>query len=214
MKANPECLILEDEPRRLEALRIAVHHHGMHPMPAPSASKALSILENAELTTRPVLAIIDINLRFASDQDHDAFEVLRSLYDRYPECLTVVYSAGLSEARLRAEVTRSHPRAYVQDKDHDGDDELFLRLTHLLTKRIGDLVLDEGTVRHDGGAEHHHRIAVALMLNHPKAVTVAGDSASRAVRRFRQWLDDNGSVVSLRGTGTHKFRLEVADAPQ
>src|SRR4029077_8487210 len=93
----------------------------------------------------------------------------------------------------------------------DGDISLVERVARLLDQRVGDLRVQEGTVvihvpTHD---EHHHREAVRLVVHHPEIVTFHSDTATKAVRRFGEWLAKHNSRVTLISHGTRKSRLTV-----
>ena len=164
MRANAEVLILEDDSQTLEELRQHFVAKKLHPLGARSASRALSMMENNSDSTRPVLAVIDWDLSKASDSNWSSGDVLARLFRDLGDCLVVVYSANIDSFRVRSEIQRAHPRAWLHDK-RDGYDSLIARVDRVLDQGVGDLLVHDGSVvihvpTHE---EHHHREAVLLV---------------------------------------------------
>ncbi len=57
--------------------------------------------------------------------------------------------------------------------------------------------------------QHHHREAIRLVVHHPDIVTFHSDTATKAVRRFGEWLHSHNSAVRLVSHGNRKYRLSV-----
>jgi DNA-binding response OmpR family regulator len=212
MRANPEVLIVEDDAATLQQL--AAHFEGkrFHPLAARSATRALSLLEHNSASSRPVLAIVDWDLRHAPDGRWNSADVLSRLAHELSECLVIVYSQNIDAFAVRSQIHRAHPKAWLHDK-RDGDDSLVQRVSRLLQQTVGDLRVHEGSlvVHMPTLDEHHHREAVRLVLHHPEIVTFHSDTATKAVRRFGEWLTRHGSSVRLVSLGNRKYRLAVAD---
>ena len=211
MRANPEILILEDDAETLDRLRDHFTRKRFHPLASRSASRAITMLQNNLQSSRPVLAIVDWDLSKAPDQSVSSGQVLARLARELADCLVIVYSQNIDAFQVRSQVQRAHPRAWLHDK-RDGDASLLLRIDRLLDKTVGDLRVHEGTVvmHRPSGHEQHHREAVRLVVHHPAMVTFHSDTATKAVRRFGDWLTQHQSSVRLVSHGNRKYRLEVA----
>jgi hypothetical protein len=211
VRANPEILILEDDPETLDRLRGHFSSKRFHPLASRSASRSLSMLENNMYSSRPVLAIVDWDLSKAPDHDAGSNEVLVRLARELPDCLVVVYSQNIDAFHVRSEIQRAHPRAWLHDK-RDGDASLLQRIDRMLDQTVGDLRVEGGTVviHLPSGDEHHHREAIRLLVHYPSVVTFHSDTATKAVRRFGEWLNRHGSMVTLVSHGNRKYRLQVA----
>lgn len=213
MRANPEILILEDDPETLDRLRGHFVKRRFHPLASRSAARSLTILENNQQSSRPVLAIVDWDLSKAPDRDASSTEVLLRLARELPDCLVVVYSQNIDAFHVRSDIQRAHPRAWLHDK-RDGDESLLQRIDRMLDQTVGDLRVEGGTVviHIPSGKEHHHREAIRLAVHYPSIVTFHSDTATKAVRRFGDWLQERGSMVKLISHGNRKYRLEVGMA--
>ena len=208
MRANAEVLILEDDPETLEELRAHFMRRHFHPLGARSAVHAVASLRNNAASTRPVLAIVDWDLSKSPDQSLTSSDVLSLLARELPDCLTIVYSANIDSFRVRSEIHRSHPRAWLHDK-RDGEESLIARVDRMLDPAVEDLrIVDGSLVLHiPSMAEHHHREAVRLVMHHPEMVTFHSDTATKAVRRFGDWLTRSGSTAAVVSHGNRKYRL-------
>jgi hypothetical protein len=109
---------------------------------------------------------------------------------------------------VRSEIHRAHPRAWLHDK-RDGDASLMERVDRILDQTVADLCVKEGSVviHLPTLAEHHHREAVRLVVHHPEIVTFHSDTATKAVRRFGEWLTRQGSALVVVSHGNRKYRL-------
>ena len=189
MRANPEVLILEDDAETLDELQNHFTRKRFHPLGARSASRALSLLENNRYSSRPVLAIIDWDLGKAPDRSASSGDVLSRLARELRECPVIVYSQNIDAFNVRSQIQRSHPRALLHDK-RDGDASLLERIDRMLDRTVGDLRIHDGTVvvHLPTLDQHHHREAIRLVVHHPDIVTFHSDTATKAVRRFGEWL--------------------------
>ena len=211
MRANAEVLLVEDDVSTLEQLRGHFARKRFHLLAATSATRAISLIENNMASSRPVLAIVDWDLSKSSDNRWNSGDVLARLARDIADCLVIVYSQNIDGFRVRSEIHRAHPRAWLHDK-RDGEVSLVERVSRLLDQRVGDLRVDGGTVvihmpSHD---EHHHREAVRLVVHHPEIVTFHSDTSTKAVRRFGDWLQRHRSCVRLVSLGNRKYRLAVS----
>jgi DNA-binding response OmpR family regulator len=215
MRANAEVLLLEDDAETLEELRRHFTGKRFHPLAARSASRAVSMMENNERSTRPVLAVIDWDLSKAPDSQWSSGDVLARLSRDLSDCLVIVYSANIDSFRVRSEIQRAHPRAWLHDK-RDGHASLMARVDRVLEQRVGDLRVQDGTVviHVPTHAEHHHREAVRLVVHHPDIVTLHSDTATKAVRRFGAWLAQHGSNATVVSHGNRKYRLALLEDEQ
>lgn len=212
MRANPEALLLEDDAQTLEELRLHFAKKRFYPLAARSATRALSMLENNSDSSRPVLAVIDWDLRHAPDAHltRTSGAVLERLSRDFGECLVIVYSQNIDAFGVRSDIYRAHPRAWLHDK-RDGLQSLMVRIDRMLDQQVGDLRVHDGTavVHMPTQAEHHHREAVRLVVHHPDIVTFHSDTATKAVRRFGDWLQRHESMVHIVSLGNRKYRLTV-----
>jgi DNA-binding response OmpR family regulator len=212
MRANPEVLIVEDDAETLEQLSGHFASRRFHPLTARTATRALSLLDNNRQSTRPVLAIVDWDLSRAPDGRWNSADVLSRLARDVAECLVIVYSQNIDAFTVRSEIQRAHPRAWLHDK-RDGDASLAQRVSRLMQQTVGDLRVHEGSlvIHIPTLDEHHHREAVRLVIHHPEIVSFHSDTATKAVRRFGDWLQRHDSSVRLVSLGNRKYRLHVSD---
>lgn len=208
MRANVEVLILEDDAETLDELRTHFARKRFHPLASRSALHAVTALRNNAESTRPVLAVVDWDLSKAPDQSLTSGDVLSLLARERPDCLTVVYSANIDSFRVRSEIHRAHPRAWLHDK-RDGNESLIERVDRMLDRTVEDLRVAQGSmvIHLPTMAEHHHREAVRLVVHHPELVTFHSDTATKAVRRFGEWLDRQGSAMTVVSHGNRRYRL-------
>src|ERR1700738_2618891 len=116
MRANAEVLIVEDDAEPLEELRVHFSRKHFHPLATRSAARAVNALRNNAESARPVLAVVDWDLSKAPDQSLTSGDVLALLARELSDCLTIVYSANIDSFRVRSEIHRAHPRAWLPDK--------------------------------------------------------------------------------------------------
>ncbi len=210
MRANAEVLIVEDDAETLEELRAHFARKHFHPLATRSAAHAIAVLGNNAASTRPVLAVVDWDLSKAPDQSLTSIDVLSLLSRQLSDCLTIVYSANIDSFRVRSEIHRAHPRAWLHDK-RDADLSLIERVDRMLDRTVEDLCIRDGSmvIHLPTLSEHHHREAVRLVVHHPEIVTFHSDTATKAVRRFGEWLNRTGSRVSVVSHGNRRYRLQV-----
>jgi molybdopterin converting factor small subunit len=208
MRANVEVLILEDDAETLDELRAHFSRKRFHPLAARSAAHAVTALRNNAESTRPVLAVVDWDLSKAPDQSLTSGDVLALLARERSDCLTIVYSANIDSFRVRSEIHRAHPRAWLHDK-RDGESSLLERVDRMLDQTVEDLRVTQGSmvIHLPTLAEHHHREAVRLVVHHPELVTFHSDTATKAVRRFSDWLERQGSAMTVVSHGNRRYRL-------
>jgi CheY-like chemotaxis protein len=210
MRADPEVLVLEDDPETLEELRRHLAGSGFHPLAVRSAARAVSLLRDGGPASHPVAAIVDWDLSMAPDRSATSADALSVLAGEAPDCLTLVYSANVDHFQVRSEIHRAHPRAWLHDK-REGVGSLVERIGRMLERSVADLRVSGGRwVVHTGtGDEYRHREAVRLLIRHPEVVTLHSDSAARAVRRFARWLELHGSRARVVSQGNRRYRLSV-----
>jgi hypothetical protein len=91
------------------------------------------------------------------------------------------------------------------------------RVDRMLDQVVGDLKVEDGSVviHMPTLDEHHHREAVRLVVHHPDVVTLHSDTATKAVRRFGEWLVNHESTMAVISHGNRKSRLgEASRAPR
>lgn len=201
-------LVLEDDPDQLAAIRGLVENQGLQALPASSPSQALRLIEHVS----PLLAIVDRDMSKATDKDRSSLDVLAALDRRHPTCVVFVYSGAISSLAQQAQVWAAHKSAILHEKRH-GADTLLRRIRQFVTPRVGDLEMRDGAVVHRGtGRAATHRVACALMMAYPRAVTLSLEDQGKAARRFREWLVENDSCVSLLAKGNRLYELSVDEA--
>ncbi|MGO8685860.1 MAG: hypothetical protein ACLQT7_01560 [Candidatus Dormibacteria bacterium] len=212
MKANAEVLLLEDDEEKLAELRGEFAARGLHPLAFRSAGRAIAALRDCGPPTQPLLAIVDWDLTMAPDRTASSTDALCVLARDLPECLVIVYTANADSFRVRSEIQRAHPRAWLHDK-REGDGSLMERVYRMLDHPVADLRVQGGTVvvHIPSRDTYQHREAVRLVIRHPETVTFRSDTATRAVRRFAEWLARHGSPASVVSHGNRRYRLAVAD---
>jgi CheY-like chemotaxis protein len=204
-----EVLVLEDDPEERLQVEGVVSRLRLTPLSAADPGQALERLERH----RPVMAIVDLNMALAPNNDRTVGEVLSRLYERHGGCIPIVYSANARDVMTQDWVASQHAYALIQDK-RDGDSGLRERIGRLLRARFGDLHVSGGRVRHGpSGRDFPHRVAVALLVatRAECAEIVLDDSEGRAARRFERWLrEEVGSEVHVRHDRSH-YQLVVQD---
>ena len=210
MRADAEVLILEDGPETLEGLRRHFERKRFRPLAARSASGAMATLRRGGPAGHPILAIIDWDLSMAPDQSLASSQVLTVLARDFPDCLVVVYTANADSFQVRSGIQRAHPRAWLHDK-RETDASLMQRVDRLLDRSVADLSVVNGSllIHVPTQAEYHHRDAVRLVVRQPEVVTFTSDTATRAVRRFGEWLRRQGSSATVVSHGNRMYRLAV-----
>ncbi len=211
MRANAEVLILEDDAGDPRGAARALLAQALPPAGDPQRRPRGGALRNNAASTRPVLAVVDWDLSKAPDQTLSSGDVLALLARELSDCLTIVYSANIDSFRVRSEIHRAHPRAWLHDK-RDGDRSLIERVERMLDPTVEDLRIKDGSVvlHLPTMAEHHHREAVRLVVHYPEMVTFHSDTATKAVRRFGEWLSQRESRVAVVSHGNRKYRLAAA----
>ena len=198
-------LILEDDPDQLALIRGLVENSGLRAMCAETPSKALRLIERLP----PVLAVVDRDMSKANDQERTSLDVLAALDRRHPTCTVFVYSNAIGTLAQQAQVWAAHKSAILHEKRF-GSDTLLRRIRQFVTPTIGDLEMRDGVVRNRRtGAIVTHRIACALMMSHPRALTLGAADQVKAAQRFREWLNTNSGCVSLVAKGNRLYELAV-----
>jgi hypothetical protein len=213
MKASADVLILEDDPGQLTELQRHFDARGFHPVAVRSAARAISLLRDGG-AARPVLAIVDWDLSMAPDQSASSSDALCILAHEAVDCLVIVYTANVDSFAVRSAIHRAHPRAFLHDK-REGDGSLLARIDRMLDHSVGDLQVHDGAVvvHLPSRATYQHREAVRLVIHHPQVVTLHSETATRAVRRFGEWLAQHGSPARVVSHGNRRYRLTVDERP-
>ena len=149
----------------------------------------------------------------APDQLSSSTDALCVLAHDVAECLVIVYTANANSFRVRSEINRAHPRAWLHDK-REGDNSLMQRVDRMLDRTVADLRIEDGSfvVHIPSQDQCHHREAVRLVIRHPEIVTFHSETATRAARRFGEWLGRHGSPATVVSHGNRRYRLAVTDA--
>jgi hypothetical protein len=208
VKANAEVLLLEDDAEKLDELRRHFASQGFHPLAFRSANRAIRALRDGGPASQPLVAIVDWDLSLAPDQSSSSSDALCVLARDASDCLVIVYTANADSFRVRSEINRAHPRAWLHDK-REGDASLMERVDRMLDHPVADLRVQDGSfvVHLPSQDQCHHREAVRLVIRHPEIVTFHSDTATRAVRRFGDWLARHGSSAIVVSHGNRRYRL-------
>lgn len=198
-------LILEDDPDQLGAIRGLIESSGLRAVCADNPSKALRLMEQLP----PVLAVVDRDMSQANDLDRTSLDVLAALDRRHPTCTVFVFSNAIGTLAQQSQVWAAHKSAILHEKRF-GTETLLRRVRQFVTPTIGDLEMRDGAVRHRRtGAVVTHRVACALMMAYPRALTLAEADQVKAAQRFREWLGKNSSCVQLTAKGNRLYELSV-----
>ena len=198
-------LILEDDPDQLAAIRGLIETNGLRAICAENPSKALRLMEQLP----PVLAVIDRDMSQANDLERTSLDVLAALDHRHPTCTVFVFSNAIGTLAQQAQVWAAHKSAILHEKRF-GTETLLRRVRQFVTPTIGDLEMRDGVVKHRRtGAVVTHRVACALMMAYPRALTLAEADQVKAAQRFREWLGKNSSCVHLAAKGNRLYELSV-----
>ncbi|MFN2466502.1 MAG: response regulator [Candidatus Dormibacteria bacterium] len=198
-------LVLEDDPDQLASIRTLVEGNGLRAVCAENPSKALRLMEQLP----PVLAIVDRDMSKANDRDRTSLDVLAALDRRHPTCTVFVFSNAIGTLAQQSQVWAAHKSAILHEKRF-GEETLLRRIRQFVTPTIGDLQMRDGAVRNRAtGAMVTHRVACALMMAYPRALTLAAADQVKAAQRFRDWLGDNSVCVRLVAKGNRLYELEL-----
>lgn len=213
MSTRPTALVLEDSRSERDQLASLLNGLGLDVWPTDSPQRACEWIDRQRDYD---LAVIDWDMTLSADSNGDTTSrrVLEALARDARETLTVVYARQLGREDINGDVLRAHPAALLHDKRH-GEESLRQRLTKILSPRVGDLELDERYriyVCHvPSGRRFKHRIAFKLMTNYPEPVMIPRDARGPwcGMGRFRKWLRDVGSTVSVvhLGQPSQRYRL-------
>ena len=205
-------LLLEDDSETLAELRGQFASRGFHPLAFRSAARAIAALRDRGPPTQPLLAVVDWDLGMAEDRSASSTDALCVLAGEAPECLVIVYTANVDSFHVRSEIQRAHPRAWLHDK-REGHGSLMQRVSRMLDHPVADLRVRDGSVvvHLPSLDEYRHREAVRLVIRHPEVVTLASETATRAVRRFGDWLARHGSPARVVSHGNRRYRLAVPE---
>lgn len=213
MTTRPTVLVLEDSRAERDGLTTLLNGLGLDVWPTSSLVKACSwIAERRDFD----LAVIDWDMAHSEDGDgkRNSQLVLEALARDARDTLTIVYARNLMRVTVNEDVQRAHPAALLHDKSH-GPDALQQRLVQILSARVGDLELDErfrNHIRHGpSGKFFKHRAAFKLMTHHPRGAVFPRERRAMwmGMNRFRLWLDEVGSSVTVvsMGMATHRYRI-------
>jgi len=212
---RPSALVLEDSRSEREELTSLLSGLGLEVWATSSPVKARSRISRYSDYD---LAVIDWDMSHSEDSidERTSQRVLEVLARDARETLTLVYARDVMRVRVNDAIQRAHPGALVHDKAH-GSLSLQRRLAELLSPHVGDLELDEryrNYVRHvPTGRLYKHRAAFKLVTNHPRDVMILREERAMwsGLDRFRRWLGDVDSVVTVESLGkwTQRYRLVV-----
>jgi CheY-like chemotaxis protein len=198
-------LVLEDDPDQLASIRALIENNGLRAVTAENPSKALRLMEQLP----PVLAVIDRDMSRVSDREHTSLDVLAALDRRHPTCTVFVFSNATSSLAQQAQVWAAHKSAILHEKRF-GTETLLRRIRQFVTPVVGDLEMRDGAVRQrDGDACVTHRVACALMMAYPRALTLATADQVKAAQRFREWLQGNSACIRLTAKGNRLYELTL-----
>jgi DNA-binding NtrC family response regulator len=200
-------LILEDDPDQLNAIRGLMENNGLRAVCAENPSKALRLMEQLP----PVLAVIDRDMSRADDPEHTSLDVLAALDRKHPTCTVFVFSNAVTTLAQQAQVWAAHKSAILHEKRF-GTDTLLRRVRQFATPTVGDIEMRDGAVRQRRTGEVvTHRVACALMMAHPRALTLSTADQVKAAQRFREWLQKHSSCVRLTAKGNRLYELTLDD---
>ncbi|GAC1329027.1 MAG: hypothetical protein NVSMB17_05010 [Candidatus Dormibacteria bacterium] len=198
-------LILEDDADQMESICTLVEGCGLRAVAAHDPSQALRLLQQLP----PVLAIIDRDMSQANDREHTSLDVLAALDRQHPTCTVFVFSNAVSSLAQQAQVWAAHKSAILHEKRF-GSETLLRRVRQFVTPVVGDLQMRDGAVSHRGsGARVTHWVAAALLMAHPRALTLTTADQVKAAQRFREWLGAQQSCVTIVAKGHRLYELSV-----
>lgn len=209
MVERAEALILEDNPREAQLVTVVMSACGLGVVSTRSPQQAIRLLR----THTPALAVVDWNMELSPDSDRTSEAALKELCRLHPDAFCIVFATHVgSDLTLQERIALAHPSAVTHDK-RLGLDSLMTRIQQLLERRIGDLVIERGTVIHlPSGRRFRHRIGVKMILNHPRDFFAARRTAMyQAVYTFKVWLRDQHSSVAVESLHGGYYRLVVRD---
>ena len=218
MTTRPTVLVLEDSRTERDELTTLLNGLGLDVWPTSSITKARNLIAaNPDFD----LAVIDWDMAHSDDSagEPTSQRVLELLAGKSRDTLTIVYARNLMRVTVNADIQRAHPAALLHDKSQ-GADTLEQRLVKILSAQVGDLELDErlrNHVRHiPTGKLFKHRAAFKLMAHYPRDVVFPREMRAMwtGMNRFRLWLDEVGSSVTVvsMGMATHRYRIALRES--
>ncbi|MHB8508429.1 MAG: hypothetical protein ACYDGR_07250 [Candidatus Dormibacteria bacterium] len=204
---SPRALVVEDDEKQRAALVTDLKALGFEVWGRTTHEQAMTALDAEEIVD-PSIAILDLDMSKApaGEPKGSASVVLERLWDRFPACTVYVYSSALDRADVLAKLMLRHPGLHAIDKGRVSPEALRQIIGKTLAVKAGDLEFNAGKVyKVDDplGRAHTHQIAVDLLLHYHRGRPLQvphRESKTRAVRRFRQWLDlveSNMTVVPM-----------------
>lgn len=209
MSRNPgSIIILEDHEPTAKQLAANAKSNGLWPRVFHNSRSLHDRLAAWGEEPHPILAIIDLDMRYASEADRwpSSFDCLHVLARDFNDVVVIVYSGALDSDARRTAVWKAHPKALLHDKGNIS--ELQLRLDGLLTKEVSDFKIYHGLVMHIPSNETFpHEVGARILLAYPGVVHVHGSAEARAAQRFRRWVETHDPKMTVQNQLRHSYRL-------
>jgi CheY-like chemotaxis protein len=228
-------LIVEDVPEELESTRKALDRLGFEVIAARDPASALRRLRTQEsydartglmrweLTqNRPVVAVIDYDMRHAPDQSMSSLDLLRFLFEYSRDCEVVVHTWHATSIEVQDRIARAHPGALLQRK-RDDIEQLAARIEAHVGMRVAEFEIKGRELRmYDPKnpsrllRKFHHHVRYNLVRKYREGIVAATPTEAKIARKFRLELRQLGSTHTVKAMGDFTFKLvpvtELTDA--
>jgi CheY-like chemotaxis protein len=223
---RPLMLIVEDVPEELEATRRALDRLGYEVIAARDPATALRRLRTEEtrdartglmrweLTqNRPVVAVVDYDMRHAPDQSLSSLDLLRFLFDYSRDCEVVVHTWHATSIEVQDRIARAHPGALLQRK-RDDIEQLAARIEAHVGLRVAEFEIKGRELRmYDPQnpsrllRKFNHHVRYNLVRKYREGIVAATPTEAKICRKFRLELRKLGSTHTVMAMGNFSFRL-------
>lgn len=217
MRHAPRALVVEDDESQRNQLEAELLSLGFQVWGRSSHERAMASLDAEEIVD-PSLAILDLDMSKvpAGEPRGNPNVVLERLWDRFPACTVYVYSSALDQADVLARLMLRHPGLHAVDKGRVSLENLREIIRKHVGGAAGDLVFVNGRVQKAGHPNlfHTHQIATDLFLHYRRNKPLQiphRTSKTRAVRRFREWLDQVDSNMTVIPLANWEYQLALRD---
>lgn len=223
---RPLMLIVEDVPEELEATRAGLDRLGFQVIATRDPASALRRLRTEEsrdprtglmrweLTqNRPVVAVIDYDMRHAPDQSATSLDLLRFLFDYARDCEVIVHTWHATSIEVQDRIARAHPGALLQRK-RDNIDQLAARIEAHVGMRVAEFEIKGRELRmYDPNnpnrllRKFNHHVRYNLVRRYREGIVAATPTEAKIARKFRLELRQLGSTHTVKAMGDYSFRL-------
>ena len=223
---RPLMLIVEDVPEELDATRKALDRLGYDVIAARDPATALRRLRTEEsrdgrsglmrweLTlNRPVVAVVDYDMRHAPDQSASSLDLLRFLFEYERDCQVVVHTWHATSIDVQDRIARAHPGALLQRK-RDDVEQLAARIEAHVGLRVAEFEIKGRELRMYDPKDptrlvrkFNHHVRYNLVRKYREGIVARTPTEAKIARKFRSELRQLGSTHTVKAMGDFTFKL-------